>query len=180
MIPRILAACVRALAWTWRVEQPPWPVQGPCVVALWHGDQVPMVALHRRLGLSPLASLSKDGELAARASEALGYRVLRGSSSRGGREALLAALATLRAGGRPTFTVDGPRGPAGVVQPGAEALARRVGVPVVWGGIDAAPEWRARSWDRLRVPLPFAKVRVRYGVWTGAEGTLADAMAPPA
>ncbi len=180
MLSWLLALAVRALAATWRVERPPWPAPGPCVVAFWHGEQLPMIALHRGLGLCGLASRSKDGALVAATLTRLGYRVVRGSSSRGGAEALVQSRTALREGASPAFAVDGPRGPAGAVAPGAEALARAAQVPVVYGVVTAAG-WRARSWDRFLVPWPFARVRVDYGVWKPGEGTLAAAMAtlPP-
>lgn len=169
------ALLVRALAFTWRVEREPWPVEGPSVVAFWHAELVPMVALHRAprrtggAGLVGLASQSSDGEVVASALKSLGYGVIRGSSSRGGASALRAAIRALSMGQSPAFAVDGPRGPAGVAQPGAEALANRAGVPIVWGRVEARG-WRARSWDRTLVPWPFAKVRVRYGVWRAGDG----------
>lgn len=174
----MLSVAVRLLARTWRVERPDFPVEGACVVAFWHGDLLPMIALHRGLGLVGLASRSGDGALVAGVLERLGYAVIRGSSSRGGVEALRAAERAVAAGGRPAFAVDGPRGPAGHVAPGAESVARRTGVPVVHGVVEAA-SYRLGTWDRFRIPWPFARVRVRYGVWRPGEGTLQEAMRPP-
>lgn len=175
MFAACIAVALRALARTWRVDRPPWPVGAPCVVAFWHGEQVPMVALHRRLGLTGMASLSRDGELLARVLAALGYGVVRGSSSRGAVAAFRAAEAVLRAGGRPALAVDGPRGPRGTVHGGAEALATATGAPVVFG-IARGRGLRLRTWDRMLIPWPFARVTVRYGVWRPGEGTLAEAM----
>ncbi|MFZ5480375.1 MAG: DUF374 domain-containing protein, partial [Myxococcota bacterium] len=97
---RLLAWAVRALAYTWRVERPPFPVEGACVCAFWHGDQLPMIALHRGMGLVGVASRSRDGELLARVLARLGYDVVRGSSSRGGAGVLRACERVLREGGR--------------------------------------------------------------------------------
>lgn len=166
MLPLLLVVVVRALAWTWRVDRPAWPVAGPCVVGFWHGDQLAMVALHRDVGVTGLASLSRDGELAAGVLAGFGYGVMRGSTSRGGLDAFLAACALVRRGGRPALALDGPRGPAGVAQPGAEAIARRTGAPLVIATVEA-PGWRLRSWDRFLIPYPFARVRVRYAVTPG-------------
>ncbi|MDP2313294.1 MAG: DUF374 domain-containing protein [Pseudomonadota bacterium] len=170
-----ISLLVRLLAWTWQVERPPWPVDGPCVVAFLHGDLVPMVGLHRGLGLVVLASRSRDGALATAALRALGYPTIRGSSSSGGTEALRGAVQALASGQRPAFAVDGPRGPAGIVKPGAEAVARRAGVPVVYG-VAAARGFRLRTWDGLLLPWPFARVRIRYGVWRVGEGSLEEGM----
>ena len=56
MLPLVLTLAARALAWTWRVERPSFPVEGACVVAFWHGDLLPMILLHRGLGLVGIAS----------------------------------------------------------------------------------------------------------------------------
>ncbi|MSQ04007.1 MAG: DUF374 domain-containing protein [Myxococcales bacterium] len=178
MFPRLLSLLVRLLAATWRVQQPPWPVPDACVVAFWHGELLPMVALHRDRGFVGLASRSRDGALIAAVLTRLGFRVVRGSSSEGGGDALFALREALRDGKSPAFAVDGPRGPAGRVAPGAAALAELEGVAVVFGHVEARG-WRARSWDRFLVPWPFARVVVHYGVWRPGEGTLAGAMGTP-
>ncbi len=178
MLSAVLSLLVRLLAATWRVERSPWPAQGACVLALWHGELLPMLALHRGRGFVGLASQSRDGAVVAGVLERLGYGVVRGSSSAGGGEALFALREALQAGRCPVFAVDGPRGPAGHVATGAGRLADLQGVPVVFGHVEARG-WRARSWDRFLVPWPFARVVVRYGVWWPGEGTLAAAMGKP-
>lgn len=157
----LLAVLVRMLAWTWRVERGPLPVRTPFVAAFLHGEQLPLVALHRDLPLCGVASQSRDGALLAGVLTRLGYAVLRGSSSRGGAAVLLGAVAALRAGQCPSFAVDGPRGPAGSVAPGPQALARRAGVPLLWVRAEA-PGLRLRTWDHFLIPWPFARVRIRY------------------
>lgn len=167
MLGRLLAICARLLAATWRVERPAWPVEGPCVAAFLHADLIPMIALHR--GMVGIVSASRDGALAAAALRHFGHDVVRGSSSRGGVAALRGARTALAAGRRVGITVDGPRGPAGVEKPGARALAAAAGVPLVFGEIEA-PGLRLPTWDRMRVPWPFARVRVRYAVSRPSAG----------
>lgn len=173
VLARLIAVAVRTLAATWRVERAPWPVEGACVVAFWHGEQLPMIALHRGYNMVGVASLSRDGNLLADTISALGYEVVRGSTSKGGTAVLRACKARLQGGQLPALAVDGPRGPAKHVQGGAEALARIGRVPVVFGVVRAAG-FRARSWDKFLVPWPFARVRIEYGVWRGT-GTLVEA-----
>lgn len=134
-----------------------------------------MIALHRGYGMVGIASLSRDGNLLADTIAALGYDVVRGSTSKGGTAVLRACKARLQAGQSPALAVDGPRGPAKHVQGGAEALGRIGHVPVVFGVVRAAG-FRARSWDKFLVPWPFARVQIEYGVWRGA-GSLAEAWA---
>lgn len=135
-----------------------------------------MMVLHRDMGMVAMASQSRDGEIVAGVLRRFGYGVVRGSSSRGGQAALMDCLLALREGRRPTLAVDGPRGPAGSVKPGAERLALAEGLPVVYGRVRARG-WRVRSWDRFLIPWPFATVEIEYGVWHPGAGTLAASMA---
>ena len=61
------------------------------------------------------------------------------------------------------FTVDGPRGPAGVAQPGALWLAGATGNPILPFHIEAEKYWSARSWDRTQIPKPFSAVALAIG-----------------
>ncbi len=66
--------------------------------------------------------------------------------------------------GRPAaFTIDGPRGPARVAQPGAVFLAGATGHPILPFHIEADRFWTMTSWDRTQVPKPFSHVRVAIG-----------------
>jgi lysophospholipid acyltransferase (LPLAT)-like uncharacterized protein len=161
------SALARALAWTWRIERPSFPVAGPCVVSVWHADLLALGVLHAGEGFTVLTSLSRDGELAAGVFARLGYGVARGSSSRGGVAAVRACRRVLEAGGRVALAADGPRGPALVEKAGVRALAggrASAAIPIVRARFCADRCWRAGGWDRMRVPLPFARVRVRYEV----------------
>lgn len=159
---------VRLLAATWRVRCRDLGVlhgalgAGAVIAALFHEDQLPLIALHRGLGFEALTSLSADGALLAEVMARLGYGVLRGSTSRGGRAAALAAVRRLHAGASVALAVDGPRGPRRQAQPGVLTLASVSGRPIVIFAVQARPALRLRSWDRFLVPLPFARVEVRY------------------
>jgi lysophospholipid acyltransferase (LPLAT)-like uncharacterized protein len=167
-LPAIVALALDLLRRTWRVRRVRGELvdgsEGPVVLAFFHGDQVPMVALHARRGISPLASWSPDGEFLARSVSRLGYRPIRGSSSRGGRRAFLEGIRCLLGDKRHVaFAVDGPRGPRFVPHRGAVALAAATRRPLIFGVVVAGRAWHARSWDRLAVPLPLARVELRYG-----------------
>lgn len=168
-LPPLLSLLFRALSATWRLRYEGRALleaalrEGPLVLAFWHGEQLALLAAHRGLGLSPLVSWSADGELLARALPGLGYGVIRGSSSRGGAEAMGEALALLARGGSPALAVDGPRGPRHQPKPGAARLAAASGRPLLFVVAEVSAALRLRSWDRFEIPLPFATVRIRYG-----------------
>jgi lysophospholipid acyltransferase (LPLAT)-like uncharacterized protein len=160
---------VRALGRTWRIRFDPPDLRervlrrDPAVYALWHGRLlVPTYAL-RGAGAAVMISRHADGEVIARICERMGFTTVRGSSTRGGAVALHDAVEALRSGRAAAFTPDGPKGPRERLQPGAVFAASRAGVPLVPLGIGSSRAWEFRSWDRFRVPKPFARVALVAG-----------------
>lgn len=161
---------IRALAATWRVRflnpevcRPRRDRDEPVVYVLWHGQILPLLWTHRKRDISVIISRHRDGEIIARIAKSLGFRLVRGSTSRDAARALLSASREIEAGHDLAVTVDGPRGPAGVVAPGALVIAQRTGVALIPTGASASRAWRLRSWDRFLIPKPFARVTVAYG-----------------
>lgn len=133
------------------------------ILAFWHGRVLAAIPFFRDRGIVVLTSENFDGEWIARIIGKFGYRSARGSSSRGGARALVQLRREL-AGGHPVaFTLDGPRGPARVAQPGAVWLAGATGHPILPFHIEADRAWTVRSWDRHQIPKPGATVRVAIG-----------------
>jgi lysophospholipid acyltransferase (LPLAT)-like uncharacterized protein len=133
------------------------------VMAFWHGRILPAAYFFRRRGIVVITSENFDGEWIARIIERFGYGTARGSTSRGGRKALLQLTRDMAAGHPAGFTVDGPRGPARVAQPGAVWLAKSTGNPVLPFHLEADRHWTVNSWDRTQVPRPFATVSLVIG-----------------
>ena len=167
---RLGPAAIRCLAWTWRIEvvRPErWAgmlaARRPYVLLSWHEALLPVLWQHRRLGIAALVSEARDGQYLAALARLLGYRLIPGSSTRGGVRALLGAIRALEDGVPIGLTPDGPRGPRRVVKPGVVAAAGRGGALIVPVHAEARPAWRVKSWDRFLVPPPFARVRLAYG-----------------
>jgi len=133
------------------------------ILAFWHETLGLAAWYHRNTGYHTLTSYSFDGELAARVVRCFGLYALRGSSTRGGLEALKEmqrATALVPAVG---LTVDGPKGPRRVAKAGVAILALKTGVPIIPQAFAATPCWRMRSWDQLIVPKPFGRLISLYG-----------------
>jgi lysophospholipid acyltransferase (LPLAT)-like uncharacterized protein len=133
------------------------------VMAFWHGRILPATYYFRRRGIVVITSENFDGEWIAGIIERFGYGTARGSTSRGGRRALLQLARDLAAGKPAGFTLDGPRGPARVAQPGAVWLAKATGHPVLPFHLEASRHWTLKSWDRTQIPKPFATVALVVG-----------------
>jgi lysophospholipid acyltransferase (LPLAT)-like uncharacterized protein len=169
-IVRFGVPLVRLLGWTWRIRV----INGetsvdrmrrerrPIVFALWHGDMLPLLYQHRGEGVAVLISEHRDGELIARVAESLGFRTVRGSTTRGASRALVGLTRELRDGHDIAVTPDGPRGPARSFAPGALIAAQRARAAVIAVGMGADRAWRLSSWDRFVIPKPFSKVRIAY------------------
>ena len=133
------------------------------IMAFWHGRILPSTYFFRRRGIVVITSENFDGEWIAGIIERFGYGTARGSTSRGAVKALVQLRRDMAAGKPAAFTLDGPRGPAKVAQPGAIWLAKATGNPVVPFHIEAGRHWTLRSWDRTQIPKPFAAVAIAIG-----------------
>ncbi len=133
------------------------------VMAFWHGRILTATYYFRRRGIVVITSENFDGEWIARIIERFGYGTARGSTSRGGVKALLKLKRDMGKGKPAGFTLDGPRGPARVAQPGALWLARATGNPVLPFHLEASRHWTTASWDRTQVPKPFSTVALVVG-----------------
>ena len=135
----------------------------PPIMAFWHGRILSGTWVFRNRGIVVMASANFDGQWIARIIERFGFRVVRGSSSRGGARALLEMKREIERGHPVAFTLDGPRGPARVAQPGALWLAGATGSPILPFHAEATRYWNANSWDRTQVPKPFSTVALAIG-----------------
>src|SRR3989304_1592398 len=136
---------------------------GACF-AHWHGDEIALLPVGGRMGVTILVSRSRDGKSMARAARTLGYRVVRGSSSRGAVGGLLALMKAVREGHHVVLAVDGPRGPRGVCKPGIVRLAQKNGVPLLPAGVAVSRRFVfKRTWNQVYLPLPFSRQVVLIG-----------------
>ncbi|WP_170920567.1 lysophospholipid acyltransferase family protein [Desulfacinum hydrothermale] len=134
-----------------------------CLFTTWHAMFPAVVHFFRRLDGVLMVSRSQDGEWASRIVHRLGYRTVRGSSHRGGSQALRAMLRLARRGHHAGLIADGSKGPARVAQPGIVWLARATQRPLFPVAMAAHPCWRLSSWDRTIIARPFSKVVMAFG-----------------
>jgi lysophospholipid acyltransferase (LPLAT)-like uncharacterized protein len=162
----LLGALCRTV--TWAVEGDDYYDEAirsehPPIMAFWHGRILSGTWVFRDRGIVVMASANFDGQWIARIIERFGFGVVAGSSSRGGARALLEMKREIERGRPVAFTLDGPRGPARVAQPGALWLAGATGSPILPFHAEANRYWAARSWDSTQIPKPFSKVALVIG-----------------
>src|SRR5215204_1620546 len=130
--------------------------------SFWHGRILPATLYFQRRGIVVITSENYDGEWIARIITKFGYGTARGSTSRGAAKALLQLVRDVKSNAV-AFTLDGPRGPAEVAQPGAVWLAKATGNPLLPFHAEAASSWILNSWDRAQIPKPFTTVAMAIG-----------------
>jgi lysophospholipid acyltransferase (LPLAT)-like uncharacterized protein len=127
------------------------------VSAFWHGRMLLFPFLKPGSPTYVLISVHRDGEMIASAVRHFGFRLVRGSSSKGGRAALREMVRLLKEDNNLAITPDGPRGPAETAKPGVAQVAKIAGKAVVPIAFAASRATRMRSWDRFLVPRPFSR-----------------------
>ena len=148
-----------------------WAGKGPVILCLWHGR---VILGHKGWTydgsagpIKVLSSKSREGEIISRSVGMVGVGAIRGSSAKAGKQkgALSASLAMLRflaKGNSVALTPDGPKGPRMRAGIGAIQLARMSGAPILAYAWSCKPVKVLNTWDRLLLPVPFAR---GYGVW---------------
>jgi lysophospholipid acyltransferase (LPLAT)-like uncharacterized protein len=136
---------------------------GQYILAFWHSRFLMMPYSYPGSRMTVMMSRHRDAELLARMLRRFGYEFSRGSTTRGGAAALRDLLRRLREGSDAGVAPDGPRGPRRRAQPGAIAVARLSGLPIVPLAFSAAPARRLATWDRTMLPRPFSRGLFLYG-----------------
>jgi lysophospholipid acyltransferase (LPLAT)-like uncharacterized protein len=129
------------------------------IMAFWHGRMM-MLAPFRPKGRTThiLISQHRDGKFISDIISHFGVKTLTGSSSRGGREAVVGALRLLKAGDNLGITPDGPRGPNHKAAPGVVAIAKLSGIPIVCCAFSSKRHKHFYSWDRFLIAYPFSHI----------------------
>jgi lysophospholipid acyltransferase (LPLAT)-like uncharacterized protein len=164
-------AVLKTLAATWRFRTLHEEIflahhaQGGVILPFWHNRIIGACAtpFFRPYDTTVVVSQHTDGEIIARIQWKFGHRAVRGSSKRGGAEALREMEMEVKAGSVVGITPDGPRGPKYVVKPGAAVLAVRTGRPVIPFLTFYRSRWKFNSWDGFELPKPFTEMTLIFG-----------------
>ncbi len=162
LLIRILARTIR---WKRRYD---FERDRKTIYALWHGQALALAMFGMDRGIYTLASRFRDGEIATKLLEGMGFRVVRGSSEegkaeKGGRTGTLKLIEVLNSGHNVAITVDGPKGPPFKVKKGIVFLAQKTGAKVIPAVVKFEKAKVLNSWDRFTIPYPFTKGEVVVG-----------------
>lgn len=168
---RIVYWFYRAMTASWRIHYSEHPEAAqliserkPVLLAHWHGDELAVIHLVKKLKLATMTSTSKDGSLVDYVIHRLGGHTSRGSSTRGAVSALKGLVRLCRDGHPTSMAVDGPKGPYHQVKPGVFELSRLCEAPIVPVGVYApSAHVFKKSWNKAILPWPFSRVNIYFG-----------------
>lgn len=152
-----------SISWEEEPSDPHAIFEKPVIYSFWHRAVFPAAWIWRKQKIAVMVSRSFDGEYIARIIESFGFTAVRGSSSRGGAEALLGMKTVLEQGETVAFTIDGPRGPRYVAKPGPVRLSKISGLPMAAFYVALDNPWVLKTWDQFMIPKPFSRALVRLG-----------------
>lgn len=132
------------------------------ILAFWHGTMLLPWYLHGNPDFAALTSKSKDGDILAKILGKWKYKVVRGSSSTGGNEALESMIEFVKNKFSIAITPDGPRGPRHEFKPGAVITAKKTGAPLVLAGVSFKKKKVLNNWDRFEIPHFFTSAKIVY------------------
>ena len=144
------------------------PIEEQCIAVTWHAELLlaPQVykKLRKKQKTAAIIAQHHDGEIIARIFKFLNILPLRGSSRRGAKAVLIAAIQALKDGYSVMITPDGPKGPRYSMSDGAVALALRSNLPLMIVNYQADAFWQLNSWDKFVIPKPFTTLNIYHQV----------------
>ena len=102
---------------------------GNSIFIFWHSKMLTGWYIFKNKNPAALVSQSKDGAILSKLLNMWKYEVVRGSSSKGGKEAVDKLIELVKSGRNAIITPDGPRGPAGQIKNGPLIISNKSNVP---------------------------------------------------
>jgi len=176
LLTRLVARCVlgvlRLLFWTVRIKrrsavpeanmfENPSPQR--FLYSVWHDGILVALLAGRHRHMAALVSRHQDGSYLSDALQMVNVSTIRGSSSRGGAQAVRQLMNSAN-DKHVTITSDGPRGPRRQTKQGIIYLASKTGRPIVPVAMSCDRAWRIPgSWTDMLLPKPFSNVYILGG-----------------
>ena len=153
---------LRIIALTWQIKLVNKIPKSPSVIAFWHCDMLPIWKLFSNKNACAIVSMNKDGEILSQLLSKWKYKLIRGSSSKNGKE-IIKEVVKLTDSNYILITPDGPRGPKGEPKAGAFIIAQRKQIPLYFIRCEIGlKKTFTKSWDNFIFPLLFSKIRIEF------------------
>ncbi len=132
--------------------------QRPTVFFFWHSNFFVLPYAFKNSPVYILISPSRDGEIITRFVGYFGLGVIRSSHRKNKYYGLKEIIRSVEEGKNICITPDGPLGPRGRFKRGTVSLIKRLNVRTVFVGVAYSHFWELDTWDRFKIPMPFASV----------------------
>jgi len=137
---------------------------GNSIFIFWHSKMLTGWYIFKDKNPAALVSQSKDGEILNNLLKKWKYEVVRGSSSKGGKDAVDKLIDLVKSGKNAVITPDGPRGPAGQIKNGPLIISNKCNIPIIPVNIIYKnKKTLMKSWDKFEIPMPFSKCIITFG-----------------
>jgi lysophospholipid acyltransferase (LPLAT)-like uncharacterized protein len=140
--------------------------EGNNIFAFWHSRLFYLVYYYaktvKKRKVSILVSMSRDGDYGVAFVKKLKQDAVRGSTSKGGPQAIRKLVDRAAAGNNLAITPDGPKGPAFKVKEGVIKLAQLTGARIIPVSYQATRKIILKSWDGFMVVKSFGKVHMVF------------------
>ncbi|MBK9247304.1 MAG: lysophospholipid acyltransferase family protein [Ignavibacteria bacterium] len=160
-VRKVLSWLLRLVALTWRFRVSGIIPKSPSIVAFWHGNMLAVWKFFAGKNAIGVTSLSRDGDALAGLLTSWKYKLIRGSSSVGGKEALDQITEAAQCN-VVLITPDGPKGPPHIFKPGAVVAASRSGSELVLCKVHISRKIIFKTWDSFEIPLPFTRIDLEF------------------
>lgn len=134
------------------------------IISVWHGNLlVPFMHLAKN-NYYGLAGMNRDAEIISKIGLKLGWKLLRGSSSKKGPEIFTEIVKILN--NPPSLvalTPDGPKGPEKIPKPGVIRAAQKTGAVIIPVASCSTKNWEFINWHTFFLEKPFGKIYLEYG-----------------
>lgn len=158
MKSKLFNILVSLIAKTWRINIDNSDFQDNSIIAFWHSRMLPVWYYFRNINPYAVVSKSKDGAILSSLLETWGLKLIRGSSSKGGKEVLELIIDNLNEN-MILITPDGPRGPKEVFKPGIFIASHRTQKPIYFIEVNIKRKLIfKKAWDMFEFPMPFSKI----------------------
>lgn len=145
---------------TWRIAFNGRFPRKPAIIVFWHNEMMPIWRLFAHKYAGAVVSQSKDGQILSDLLDKWGFILIRGSSSKGGKE-VMNQLVEKSKDNFVLLTPDGPRGPRHILKPGGIVAAQRSGTRFYFIKVNIHKKITFhKSWDKFEFPLPFSKISI--------------------
>ncbi|MGC0372145.1 MAG: hypothetical protein DGJ47_000850 [Rickettsiaceae bacterium] len=137
---------------------------GPSLITFWHNRLA--FGLHvfgDYRNIQALTSLHRDGQIITNVIQAMGHKVIQGSTNKKPLGAIKSILKCVRENGKIIITPDGPRGPIYQVNSAVTKISYKYDVPIIPMSCASDKYFELDSWDKMILPKPFSKIYVIFG-----------------